>query len=281
MIRMFARRYTHHTVSPGTDRAVLGISLPSGSRLNNIRCDISLTHTAILDADKAAMYGCEAWILPVLDPDAATLHDTIWDTLVPKDTDVETIDLDTGATDTTPFLEPGEPDFQGLFEVGLQPERIYRRERILTIANGAASAVFQDNQTPFAVRWLPGDAFRINIRKNYAIRQPSVLLIGIANPALDDMSTAGQTLLSEAQWPQVKYIGHVLERALLHLMGLTETGAETPWEEATELLKLHLEPDVFESSAGQFATGTYQVVARMMVDHSVEGKLQQITVSSD
>ena len=39
------------------------------------------------------MMAVEGWILPVLDPDAGSSFDTLLDTLVPKDTDVEVIDL--------------------------------------------------------------------------------------------------------------------------------------------------------------------------------------------
>lgn len=78
----------------------------------------------------------------------------------------------------------------------------------------------------------------------------------------------------------MKYIGHVLERALLHLFGVTEMGAETPWEEATALLKKHLEPDVFEDVGGKFGSDSWRVYSMAMFDHSVEGRLADVTVTT-
>ncbi len=279
MIRMFARRLANRTINPGEDRVLVGLSLPSGSRVNNISIDVRLHQVLPIAIREVTMYAVEGWIVPVLDPDAATLLDTIWDQLVPKDTDVETIDLDTTSADSTPFYEPGEPDFSSLMDVGFRPERIYHRNRLLSIGNGSIFT-FQDNQTPFLPQWIPGDSFRIRIRKNYAVRQPSVLMFAVANPSLDDTSAVSLAAASEAEWGQTKYIGHVLERALLHLFGVTEAGAETPWEEATALLKKHLEPDVFEETAGTFDAAVWDCSMKAIIDHSVEGRLGQTSIST-
>ncbi len=279
MIRMFARRLANRQILSGEDRVLIGLSLPSGSRVNNISIEVHCLQTLPIAVEEVTMYAVEGWIVPVLDPDAATQLDTIWDELVPKDTDVETIDLDTGSGDATPFYEPGEPDFSDLMDVGLRPERIYHKNRLLSMANGSIYT-FQDNQTPFLPRWVPGDSFRIRIRKNYAIHQPSVLMFAVANPSLDDTSNVSLKAAAEAEWGQTKYIGHVLERALLHLFGVTEAGAETPWEEATALLKKHLEPDVFEAVAASFNPSTWDFTMKAIIDHSVEGRLGQTSIST-
>ncbi len=272
MIRMYARRALATQIAAGTDGVIFGMSLPSDSRINGINIELHANHVAALEIEQVTMFATEGWILPVLDPDAALNLNTLWDNLVPKDTDIETMDLDTGATDATPFYEPGEPDLTALFDVGLKPERIYHSNRMLTINNGSVFS-FQDNQTPFNVRWVAGFKERIRIKRNFAVKNPSVLLFAVANPSLDDTTGTGPTALAEAEWGQVKYIGHVLERAMLHVLGVVEAGAETPWEEATALLKTHLEPNPFESNAGDFASAALQLTARGIVDHSVEGKL--------
>lgn len=286
MIRMFAKRLSQNLVITNTDQVLQGISLPSGTRLNNLKVDVSVIGSAFAEFSDAMMYACEVWILPVLDPDGSLTYDAIWDTLVPKDTDevsapgADVLDLDTGGTDTTPFFEPGEPDWSDLVEVGLRPERIYHRNKLLNLANGGSVNTVQDNQTPFAPVWLPGDSFTIRIKKNYAISQPSVLLVGIGIPALDDTVNVQHTVASEVEWGQLKYIGNVLERALLAVMGVMETGAETPWIEASALLKEHLEPDVFEATAGNFISQSLVVYAKGMYDHSVVGTLETGSIST-
>lgn len=279
MIRMFAKRLTSQLVTPGTDTVIASLALPSGSRLNDVSVDIRAHQVTAISLNSVTMCAIEAWIIPILDPDAATSVQTLWDTLVPKDTDADVVDLDTGAADATPFFEPGEPDFSDMLEVGLRPERIYHANRLLSVVNDNF-LVFQDNQTPFDVLWLPGTSFRIRIRKNFAVRQPSMLLVAFANPSLDDTTVTVQASPAEAEWGQLKYIGHVLERAMLHVFGLFEAGAETPWEEATALLKKHLEPDVFEDSGGIFASASWRVTAKAMFDHSVEGRLADTAIST-
>ncbi len=277
-IRMFARRMQKRSITAGTDGVFLGISLPSDAVVHDINILAHILSATTFGIREIGMYAIEGWILPVLDPDAATTFQVLWDNLVPKDTDVETMDLDTAATDATPFFEPGEPDFSDLMEVGLRPERIYSSQRLMSFANAAMR--FQDNQTSFSVLWHAASVERIRIKKRFRVTQPSVLLFALASPSLDDTVTTEPAAASEAEWGQTKYIGHVLERALLHLLGITEAGAETPWEEATALLKKHLEPDVFEQTAADMLGVAWDVTARGIVDHSVEGRLGQTSIST-
>ncbi len=280
MIRLFGRRTSQVRIGAGADTIVFGITLPSDTVVHDIKFRITTTFVAgeTLNQAQFCGLGCEAWILPVLDPDAAQGYENLWDTLVPKDTDVQTLDLDTGAADATPFWEPGEMDWSALFDVGLRPERLYGSYRFMRLGDSSLFT-FQDNQTPFAIKWVPGTVFRTNIRRRLRVRQPSVLLIAIANPSTDDVTTNVEAVLTEAQLPQVKYIEEVLERALLHTLGLVEAGAETPWEEATTLIQQHLDPDVHEETASSFVTGNTDALGTLMVDHSVPGRLDKLTIS--
>ena len=280
MDRMIARRRQQISIGAGGDGVMFGISLPSDTVVHDINAKVHiLSQSETVTALKAVMYGVEGWILPIHDPDAAAEYNTVWDTLVPKDTDVQTMDLDTGAADATPFFEPGETDWTMLFDVGLRPEKIYSRYRMLTMTNGSVFS-YQDNQSPFAVNWFPGEGFTIRIKRRLRVRQPSLLVFGLASPSMDDKTNSLPTVLAEAKWAQVKYIGEVLERAYLHVLGLTEAGAETPWEEATALLQEHLEPDMHEGGTGAFEAVTWRSFIDAKVDHSVPGRLGKATITT-
>lgn len=279
MIRMFAKRLMRGSVNSGTDRVIAGMSLPSGSTLNNVNIRVDLWGTQNRAVTDSLFYAVEGWLIPVLDPDAASPYDTIWDALVPKDTDIEVMDLDTGAGDATPFYEPGEPDFSQMMDVGLRPERVFHQNSFMTVANGSI-ATFQDNQTPFAPVWVPGTTVNIRLGKKYRVLQPTVLLFALASPVLDDTTTTLDAAAAEAEWGQVKYIGHVLERAMLHLFGVVEASTDAPWEEATVLLKKHLEPDPIELVAGELSNVAWHFLAKAMFDHSVEGELGQKSIST-
>ncbi len=78
---------------------------------------------------------------------------------------------------------------------------------------------------------------------------------------------------------QIKYVGHVLERAMLHLFGVFEAGAETPWEEATALLQKHLDPDPSVALSFTPTAITWACHTEAMIDHSVVGTLDTKQIS--
>lgn len=275
MLRMFARRRSQIVVPTSTDRAMFGLSLPSDTVINRIRADVHVMGTSTEAFTLAHWYGVEGWILPILDPEDASSIDVLWNQLVPKDTDVQTLDLDTGTQDTAPFFEPGEADWSQLLDVGLRPQRIYQRLRMMTYANSQKPHTVAD-----AATYIPADVFRIELNRRVVVRQPSILIFAFASPTGDDTTATVPTALTEIQWSQVKYFEHVLERAQMDLLGLTETGAESPWEEATDLIQTHLEPDVFEETAGFWNNKTYNVATDAIIDHSVVGRMGKMTIST-
>lgn len=271
MFRMFARRLSQIATSAGADSVMWGISLPAGSVVHDIKSDVTvLDQTGQRAFNRYYMYGVSGWVLPIFDPDAAATYDALLDALVPKDIDNQTIDLDTAAADTTPFFEPGTPNFANLIDVGVQPRQIYRREKLLSIHRDSV-ITHQDNQTPFAGKWHPGDKFSIRIRRAIRVSQPSVLLFAFASPSLDETSSTMPTSLAEAEWSRVKYMRETLKQAVMQLFGVIETGAETPWTDAVTLLRRHLMPDVHEAEAAVFDNAVFDCVSRTMIDHSVVG----------
>jgi len=280
MLHMIARRRGMYDVTVGTDTVIGGITLPSDTVVRDVRAtfDILDSGAGFLAKNVGIMYGIEGYILPLLDPDSAIEFNVLWDNLVPKDTDTETIDLDTGAADTTPFFEPGEIDWSKVLDVGLRPRKIYSRYKLMTFNNAAQHG--QDEETPFAAQWVGGDRVHVRIRRSLHVSQPSVLLFAFASPAVDDTTTTPETALTEPNLSQVKYMEETLERAHLTLIGLTEAGAETPFVEAGALIKTHLEPDMFEQTSGRYFPVAYRVFTEMMIGHSVRGRFGTTTLST-
>lgn len=278
MLRAIARRTTQIQVPAGGDQILFGISLPSGSVIHDIRAKISLIANSDVVRSVASMAAIEGWILPVHDPDAGNSLENLWDRLVPKDTDDGVLDIDTGAVDTSPFFEPGEVDLSAMFDVGVKPERLYHRHRLYTMADALFS--YQDNQSTFLVKYFAGEKFMIHIGRRLRVRQPSVLVFALASPQMDDTTNVAPVSLAEAEWPQVKYFGDMLKRALLDVLGVIEAGAETPWEEASALIQRYLDPDVYEEVAGSIEAMTWNAFCEATMDFSVEGELGKSTIST-
>jgi len=275
MLRMMARRQFIRQVDPNTDEVLFGVTLPSGTVLHGMNVKSNFLGSAE-SATVVNVFGIafEIWILPILDPDAGLSYQTIWDNLVPKDQSAGgLLDLDTAAADVTPFWEPGEIDWTSVWDIGLQPRRLFHTHSYITLANGAL-IVWQDNQSTFLLKYWPGGSMPYRMKRNFRITQPSVLVMACSSPNLDVTTTTEPTVLTESELPQVKYMGDVLKRALMQKLGLTEAGAETPWIEAATLLSKQLDPALFEFGSGIATTTLWNVTGEAEVDMSVEGELQ-------
>lgn len=274
-LRLTARRQAQRLMAVGNDEVLLGISLPSDTVINSIKFSGGILPNVQgqeLDSDVVAQYALEAWVLPIFDPDAGVNFDTVWDTLVPKDSDVQTLDLDTGTTDTAPFWEPGETNLQAIFDLGIRPRRLWHHKKTLTV-NNTMGLRFPDSQTPFEAKWQIGDEFSFNLRKPLRVTQPSVFLIGVGMPSNERTQTTVELPLSENEWGRVKYLGDVLIMALHEVLGITEAGAESPWEDAADIMDKHLEPDVMEETAGFWGGDSAHFYGLLEVVHTVVGTL--------
>ena len=98
------RRMAHKVIASGTDEVVAWYPLPKGCTLKNVYLDVHMIGPEGLTINKSCMYGLSGFVVPILDPDAETSVETLWDNLVPKDVDSASgvFDLDTGNADTTP-----------------------------------------------------------------------------------------------------------------------------------------------------------------------------------
>lgn len=284
MLRLIGRRTAYKSASGGVDSVLLGISLPSDTVINRISFNgftVPQINTLEMQSNEVMGIALEAWILPIDDPDATANFDDVWDTLVPKDTDAQTLDLDAETVDSQAFFEPGEVDWQSVFDVGIRPRRIWHHHKYLHIGN-TTGVVFVDSQTPFSPKWQPGASYGFRSKRRMRIEQPSVLLVGISVPAFDDTTSTLESPLAENEWPRVKYLGDVLIFALHEVLGLTEATAETPFEEAADLLQRHLDPDVFEGSnmVNQLVNNGMAFFGEIIVDHEVTGTLAIQTVDT-
>lgn len=272
MTRMIAERtYATEVTAPG-DGVLAGLWLPGKSRLRSCRGYVLLEATTVSTAQQFHMAAIEGWALPVQDPDSGATMQTLFDQLVPKDKLANTMDLDTVATDSVAFFEPADVDWSTIIPIGLIPQRLFHWHGMFSMGQRSL-VVNQDPESPFGFQHIPGT--RVNVQFGpIAVDQPTLIVIGLASPDLVQTSSSNPiSMLGEAQWGQVRYIDHVLERAMLSLLGVTEAGAETPWEEAAVLLRNHLNPDIFETTGATFISKTWRGAGEFFFDHDVEGSL--------
>ncbi len=272
MTKMRLRRIFAVSTGAGTDDVIFGAFMPGGTTMSKIKGLVQM-HSDALIVNGVVAAAIEGWVLPVFDPDAATTMSALWDALVPKDRTDDVLDLDTGAADSASFYEGGAIVWEKVFDVGLQPKRVFHWHDYASFSYHNIKAQ-QDVETPFAEEWFAGFNVPIVIPRPIRVSQPSLLVFGVGSPLMDRTSaTAPIAGLIENRWGQIKWIDHVMERAFLDLIGLTEGGAETPWEEASRLIAEHLDPMMLEADAGVFDPAIWFASGEVTMVHHVPGTI--------
>ncbi len=273
--RMLARRVFEVGVPAGQDKVMAGLWLPPGSVVHGVNGYLVCEGQDIQAARRTVCVGsCEGWVFNVDDIDTMTVMDTEFDIHVPKDTAATTMSLDTSVADGNPFYEPGQVTWEFVFPVGRQPQRVYQKRWMASLSG----AVFrnQDPETPFDIQFIPGVQFPVRLNRPFRVEDPSLLCFAVAAPDTAQTSTTeALAAIAENEWGRLRYIDHVLESAMISLIGLTEAGAETPWDEATLLLKKILDPAMLEAQSGVFVATQWNVYGEIIFDFSVEGTMQK------
>ena len=266
-------------IGSNSDGVVSGIWLPANSILRMARGNITFEATTVSPTITAQIGAASMWWLPVDDPDSTGTMDSVWDSQVLKDSQVVSLDLDTQTLRTNPEFEPGEAKWAKLFDVGVEVKHLWKDLFISSIAKNSAG-VGPAPDTPFGFEFIPVGELRPELPMAIRTSTPGLLAVGVSSPNTDaTSSTEAIAGLAEEDWGQLQYIDHVMERAMLNLLGVQEAGAETPWEEATTLLKKYLRPLVLETQGGSFAPVTWHCTGKMDYIIEVEGRMGRRALS--
>jgi hypothetical protein len=259
-----------NVIVSGADGVIAACPLPAQGKLNNVSLNIQGI-TSSISPLQAVMYGISGFVVPVMDPDAASSVDLLWDTLIPKDVEssAAAFDLDTAAAETSPEFEWGEVDLEHILDIGGAPVEIFQRRGLLTYA-GAQSRGFESGSPD---TWIPTISINAKVKRNVVVEVPSMVLFGFSNPVLGDTTASPPTSPTETQWPILTYLEDFLVDAVKQWVGLTETGAESPYEEAAAFIADYIEPDAFEETAGAFQSNSWSVFSKCTFDVTVPGSV--------
>lgn len=280
-MRLFGRRYSQMDVSAGSDGVLIGYPIPSGGVLNNVHLNVHVIGPEGVPFQSAVMYGVSAFVVMLPDPDTEVTYDTVWDNLIPKDVAASSgvFDLDPDTLDGTAEFEMGELDFSGIFDMTtLAPREIFQRRKMLTIAGGQASYLSIDSA---ADSWTPADRFATKISRSVRVAAPSAFMLGFSSPGMNVTTATVSKTPKETEWAWLQYLEMGLEQAFIHLLGLVEAGAETPWVEAGTFIASLLEEAAFENVAASFHPATFRVFTTATIDLSVPGTMSQKVLSSE
>lgn len=263
--QLYRTSWKQRLISGNNDEVIAGMPIPRGGTLKNVWGDVHLIATANLDRDLAAGYALSGYILPHMDTTFTVDYDVFWDQMVPKDNDVSlvagvtSVDTAPETADSSPAEEPGEASTNRLFNVFNFAERVYHREKLLTIAS---RGLFEPVAASEVDLWMPNDHFTPRVTDNYRVDMTSYALFGLSSFEWDDVTTANETTLDANTTVMLENMELAIKLAMPQIIGLTETGAESPFDTLAALIEELVEPTVEEQTAGAFADVTWRCFSR-------------------
>lgn len=272
-LRIIGRRLSHiGSIAATTDRVVVQYPLPKGCTLRRVFLECHVLGPATLTLTQTVLYGVSGFVVPILDPDTPDSVDDIWDIMVPKDVAnaAGVFDLDQVTADVGAEFELGEPDLTGIFGVANnEPIEIFRRRKMITVANNPTGFTRQDGA---ADTWLATDFFSTTIKRRVMAARHSYVLIGFSAPGTANTDAAVKQTITESEWVMMTYLETFIENAIMNLMGLVETGAETPYVESAAFVAELIEDTMEEDTAGAFVAAPWNVFTRATFEVEVPGR---------
>ena len=268
--------FSHRQVASNSDAVIAWGAIPAGGKFGGATVRGAIVGGEERSILTAMVYGMSAYVIPVLDLNTLdSTPDTTWDNQVPKDDDVAegALDFELDSADTTPDIEVGPSNLSMLVGAKTGPAKLFRFERVVTFADAPSGFVQAVPDT-----YVPLARYAFRVKKEVRVEVPSVVLMAVSSSLLSIATSFVGSLYewapSNAQsWMQLQYLGDALERTAPFLTGVVEAGAESPYQEAAELVARMVE-QAYEDGDGAFATQTIQAFTATTMSIEVPGYMR-------
>lgn len=275
MIRTFPRVYSAITLTSG-DKVVFACPLPAGAKVNNVWFELHVKGGA-LTPNNVMVWGLHGYVLPVLDPDSGITPDAMWDAQIPKDKamSANVLDMDTEAADTDPLISLGDVSIAKIVGMTTAPEMTFSREKMLSWVNAGGFGGYDKAVNEY----FPAELVKGKIASNVRVEVPSYYLLGAS--IVDNAATqvGWPVINADGEWTQLQYMEYTLQQAWMSLVGLTEAGAESPFEDAMVLISNYLEV-AQEDTAGLWQNTPLVIVGRATFDVTLPGTPDRVQLTA-
>jgi len=264
-MRVIARTIGSQTVGAGTDRVLVGMPLPKGGKFISVSGEIHMIGEESQDTSKFMAYGLSGQMVPVLDPQVSITYNALWDNVIVKASDPVAVagqtnfDWDWDALTTAPEIEPGEMDIDALLGMTEgQKEFLPASLEFVSWAKSRQGGFILGTPDVF----LPSDFKTFRSRRTLVAEEPSMLLIGVSSPSLDEVEVIGAQLSpsSVGQWYMLQNMEETLRDMGKAQAGIIEAGAESPYENATTLIRQLIAKDMLDETTTQYNGQSWQAM---------------------
>jgi len=277
------RRYGAVGVAAGADQVMFSWPLPKECIFNQFSGEVHVKPLGDMPIDEVAIYGCEGWIVQSDSALDFQNQDTLWDTSVPKDDSNDDALDTTFVSNSVSFIEAGHVNVAQLFDQELLgPKRFFQRQKMLSFAN--APSGFKD-ATPDT--YVPADTFQLNLGARYKAMRQSGILVAMGSPDFsqaDDNDVIPQlgTLPTAQSMYALRFIENYLDSAMVALIGLTEAGADTPYDEILDFVEELLEKvNLGGGGSAIFNPVTWSGAGVAIAGISVPGRIKHSSIGPD
>lgn len=274
MIQTFPKRYGQTTIASGEDEVIAVFPIPANAILKNVWIDFGIVMSGRITTIQCGLYSLYGYIIPLKDPDTASLSATLWDTMVPKDTAVgaSVMDMDTTDVDPDPVVELGDINVAQILGMSSAPTRVFRRQKLVHFPKSPTA--YNITATDFQ----PVDGFTTVIKRDYRVEVPSLLMFGVGAP--DTLATNMNHFEPQTtgEWAQLSWFDMTLEQMAMQAVGLTEAATDAPYEEAAALVGNYLEW-AHEKTPHSFAPAGWTAFTNMSAEIMLPGKPRRFGIS--
>jgi len=254
------------SISTETDKVIAWVAIPPGGKVEQVWFDVA-TSAGHIDVNDAVLYGVTGMCTRVPDADTVDEIDDTWDRMVPKDKiSTQEIDTDTLTEITAAEFEPGH--------VELEPS-VWMPSVIRSSSGvGDAYATHSPRSASSMVHpylYTPIDYFKTKARLMIPVKASSVAMIGFSSPGMGVTTIGVADTPTDHEWQMLTWLEVFLFDHWKQITGLIETGAETPYVDATNFITALLEPLVQENTAGSYFATTFIVWCSATWQVSVPG----------
>lgn len=282
-MRVFPKIVSEVLIGPASDKIIGAFFVPPGCSWNGFWMEHSMHVEVPQKTGFAFMYGVDAYLIPIDDPDTDINLDTLWDESVPKDTAVGTsvLDMDTAGADATPRFELGEINPSDLIGLSTVPEELMSPRRQLVTFPKMPVGFHMDPLSPFTDRYfIPTDFYKTRSRTRKHTEVASVVLIAVSCPDYAGTDNYWTALQSTGEWLMLKYLGETLRDSWTYLSGLVSAGTQESASEASTLLERFMEK-FYEQEGTAFGGASppsWTSYAKITGDISLTGYYEPITL---
>lgn len=278
-MQITSKNHAQRTVATDTDEVIGWMPVPANSRVDQVWFDLNVV-TASLAFSSAVMWGLGGVVVAMDDPASVDSYEDVWDIMVMKDNVyvADVLDLDTADADivSRPQVEAGHGQVHNIFgEELLGNTQFFMQSEI---ASFAKSPVGFESATPDTFH--PAYQRKYHLPIGVRVDRPSVALLGFSAQDLDIEDATMDETPEEAQWIILQFLEDFLQQMWIDIMGLTETGAETPYVDVTTFVAEILEGSLLEDTAGGWGNISWTVHAKTTWQMTVPGSKNITSLSS-